>query len=168
MILPFMPYHLFNNLNDVDAAHLAAYLESLPPVDNELPKSRAKFLGKMILGTRHVLPRKRAAPIPVIEPAPTAAYGKYIASTTCIECHGEQLQGGKHPDPSAPAAPALHRTGGWTPEQFALALRTGRTPERQITDEYMPWRYYAHLTDIELAALQAYIKTLKVPTPGSE
>jgi cytochrome c553 len=168
MLLPFMPYRLFNNLNDVDAGHLAAYLESLQPVDNELPASKAKFLGRMILGVQQVLPQKRADSIPVLEPAPTAAYGKYIASTTCVECHGEQLQGGKHPDPNAPAAPALHRTGAWTPEQFALALRTGRTPERQITDEYMPWKYYAHLTDVELGALQAYIRTLKVPTPGTE
>src|SRR5688500_9335793 len=41
MLLPFMPYRLFNKLNDVDAGHLAAYLESLQPVDNEVPASRA-------------------------------------------------------------------------------------------------------------------------------
>lgn len=168
MLLPFMPYRLFNKLNDVDAGHLAAYLESLEPVDNELPASKAKFLGKMIFGLKQVLPEKRADPIPVLEPAPTAEYGRYIASVTCVECHGASLQGGAHPDPSAPAAPALHRTGSWTAEQFALALRTGRTPERQISDEFMPWKYYAHLTDIELAALQAYIKSLPPPTPGTE
>lgn len=167
MLLPFMPYRLFNRMNDVDAGHLAAYLESLQPVDNEVPPSRAKFLGKLILGAQQVLPQKRADSIPVIAPAPTAEYGAYIASTTCVECHGEQLQGGKHPDPSAPAAPALHRTGNWTSEQFALALRTGRTPERQLSDEFMPWRYYANLTDIELAALQAYIRSLPTPTPAT-
>lgn len=165
MILPFMPYNLFNKLNDVDAGHLAAYLESLEPIDNVLPQSKAKFIGKMMLGFQQVLSRKRADSIPVLAPAPTAEYGAYIASTTCVECHGPQLQGGKHPDPSAPAAPALHRTGGWTSEQFALALRTGRTPERQIGDEFMPWRQYAHLTDVELAALQAYMKTIPAPAP---
>lgn len=165
MILPFMPYNLFNKLNDVDAGHLAAYLESLQPVDNELPPSRAKFLGKIIFAIENPLPGKRAAAVPVLEPAPTAEYGKYIASTTCVECHGDQLQGGRHPDPSAPAAPALHRTGNWTAGEFALALRTGRTPERQISDQYMPWKYYAHLTDTEVAALQAYIKTLPAPAP---
>jgi cytochrome c553 len=168
MILPFMPYHLFNKLNDVDAGHLAAYLESLPSVDNELPPSKAKFLGKIIFGLQQVLPSKRADSIPVLEPAPTAEYGRYIASVTCVECHGASLQGGKHPDPSAPAAPALHRTGGWTTEQLALALRTGRTPERQISDEFMPWRQYAHLTDLEVAALHAYIKSLPAPAPGTE
>lgn len=168
MLLPFMPYRLFNNLNDVDAGHLAAYLESLQPVDNELPPSQAKFLGKIIFGVQQVLPRKRADSIPVLEPAPTAAYGRYIASVTCVECHGPNLQGGKHPDPSAPAAPALHRTGGWTTEQLALGLRTGRTPERQISDAFMPWRQYAHLTDVEVAALHAYIKSLPPPTPEPE
>lgn len=167
MMLPFMPYPLFNRMNDVDAGHLAAYLESLQPVDNELPPSKAKFLGKMMLGVQNVLPRKRPNPIPVIAPAATPDYGGYIASTTCVECHGDQLQGGKHPDPSAPAAPALKRTGDWTSEQFALALRTGRTPERQLSDA-MPWRYYAHMTDTEIAALQAYIKTVTVPAPGSD
>jgi cytochrome c553 len=168
MILPFMPYRLFNNLNDVDAGHLAAYLESLQPIDNQLPASKAKFLGKIIFALNDPLPKKRARDIPVIEPGPTAAYGEYLASTTCVECHGDRLQGGKHPDPSAPAAPALHRTGGWTTEQFALALRTGQTPERQISDEFMPWKYYAHLTDVELEALQAYIKTLAVPAAGTD
>lgn len=167
MILPFMPYNLFNKLNDVDAGHLAAYLESLEPIDNVLPQSKAKFIGKVMFGVQQVLPRKRADSIPVLEPAPTAAYGRYIASVTCVECHGDQLQGGKHPDPSAPAAPALHRTGSWTSEQFALALRTGRTPERQISDQYMPWKYYAHLTDIEVAALQAYIKTVPAAPANS-
>lgn len=167
MLLPFMPYDLLNNLNDVDAGHLAAYLESLQPVDNEVPRTRAKFLGKMIFGNGDFLPKKRAAEIPVLEPAPTAEYGKYLASTRCIACHGDQLQGGKHPDPNGPAGPSLHRTGAWSPEQFALALRTGRTPERQISDEYMPWKYYAHLTDMELAALQAYIRTVGAAAPAT-
>lgn len=159
MLLPFMPYHLFNNLNDTDAAHLAAYLESLPAVDNELPSSRAKFLGKIIMGTRNALPGKRPQAIRTIEPAPTPEYGAYLASTTCVECHGPRLEGGKHPDPSAPPAPALPPTSSWTDEQFALAMRTGRAPGRQLS-EHMPWRYYAHLTDTELAALRAYIRTI--------
>jgi cytochrome c553 len=166
MLLPFMPYRLFNNLNDVDAGHLAAYLESLQPVDNELPASKTKFLGRMIFGTQRMLPQKRAGAIPVIEPAPTAEYGAYLASTTCVECHGEQLQGGEHPDPSAPPVPPLPPTSAWTDEQFALAMRTGRSPARQLS-EHMPWKYYAHLTDTELAALRAYIRTVGAPAPAT-
>ena len=166
MLLPFMPYRLFNRLNDVDAGHLAAYLESLQPVDNELPASKAKFLGKLIFGVQQVLPQRRANAIPVIEPAPTAEYGEYLASTTCVECHGEQLEGGEHPDPSAPPAPPLAPTSAWTDEQFALAIRTGRTPGRQLS-EHMPWKYYAHLTDTEIAALRAYIRTVQAPAPAA-
>jgi cytochrome c553 len=166
MLLPFMPYNLFNKLNDVDAGHLAAYLESLPPVDNELPASKARFLGKLIFGVQQVLPEKRVAAIPVIEPGPTAEYGAYLASTTCVECHGEQLQGGEHPDPSAPRAPPLAPTSAWTDEQFALAMRTGRTPGRQLS-EHMPWKSYAHLTDTELAALRAHIRTVGAQAPAT-
>jgi len=162
MLLPFMPYHRYNKLNDRDAGHLAAYMESLQPIDNTVPASRAKFLGKIVFGIRDVLPKKRAAPIPILEPAPTAEYGAYLASTTCAECHGEQLEGGKHPDPSAPLAPPLPPTVAWTGEQFALAMRTGRTPGRQLS-EHMPWKYFAHMTDTELTALRTYIASLGTP-----
>lgn len=165
-LLPFMPYDIYNNLNDEDAGHLAAYLESLQPVTNKLPRSRAKFVGKIILGNASLIPAKRHAPIPVIAPAPTADYGKYLASTMCIACHGDQLEGGKHPDPTAPPAPPMSPTVAWTDEQFTLAMRTGRAPARQLS-EHMPWKYYAHLTDIEMAALRAYIGTLSEGTPAT-
>ncbi|MDQ3516170.1 MAG: cytochrome c [Gemmatimonadota bacterium] len=159
MLLPFMPYDLFNHLNDRDAGHLAAYLESLQPVDNPVPPSRAKFPGKLIFGNSNLLPKKRAAAIPILDEAPTAEYGKYLASTTCVACHGDRLQGGEHPDPTAPPAPPLPPTSAWTDEQFALTMRTGRTPARQLS-EHMPWKFYADMTDAELAALRAYIRTI--------
>lgn len=165
-LLPFMPYEIYNNMNDEDAGHLAAYLESLQPVSNRVPKSRAKFIGKIVFGNANLLPEKRAAPIPVLTPAPTAEYGKYLASTTCIACHGEQLQGGEHPDPAAPPVPPLPPTAAWTDEQFAVAMRAGRTPGRQLS-EHMPWKYYAHMTNTELAALRAYIAALSGGQAGS-
>ena len=121
---------------------------------------------ELILGTRQVLPQKRPAPIPVLEPAPTAEYGKYIASTTCIECHGDRLQGGKHPDPNAPLAPPLGPTSAWTDEQFATTMRTGQAPGRQIS-KFMPWESYAHLTDTEIGALRAYIRTVASPAQAT-
>lgn len=159
VILPFMPTRLFNNLNDSDAAALASYLESLQPVDNELPRTKAKFLGKAIWAIRSPLPNRRAAAIPVLEPAETAEYGAYLASVSCIECHGSRLEGGEHPDPKAPPAIGLHHTTQWTSEQFATAMRTGRTPQRQLS-EHMPWKSYQHMSDTELGALRAYLRTL--------
>jgi mono/diheme cytochrome c family protein len=163
MLLPFMPSRLFNNLNDEDARALASYLEALPPVRNELPRTRAKFLGKIVFGLRNNLPGKRSAPIPIIEPGETPEYGAYLASVTCIECHGDRMQGGKHPDPTAPPAIGIHHTSRWSREDFATALRTGRTPQRQLS-EHMPWKSYRHMTDTELGALQTYIRSLSPST----
>lgn len=160
MLLPFMPSRSYNRLNERDAHALASYLEALPPVDNELPRTQAKFIGKVVFGMRNMLPKKRATPIPTVEPAETAEYGAYLASVTCTHCHGNRLQGGKAPDPNAPPAIGLSHTTSWSPEQFATAMRTGQTPQRQLT-EHMPWKSYRHMNDQELAALREHIRTVQ-------
>ena len=171
-LLPFMPYRLYNRLGDGDAAALIAYLKSLPPVDNEVPATRVRLPGYAMLtmmgddelrgGIDGAPPRKAPPP-----PGPTAAYGAYLASTVCVECHGERLEGGQHPAPEAPPGPELSHAGAWPLADFARTVRTGVAPGGRRLSEWMPSRYFREMSDVELGAIHAYLKTLHAAPPPS-
>jgi mono/diheme cytochrome c family protein len=161
-MLPFMPYRLFNRLSDEDAAALIAYLKSVPRVDRELSPTTLRLPGYLMVGTFDVdelLPDRAGPEGGAPEPGPTAAYGRYLASTTCVECHGQDLRGGKHPAPQAPPGPSLVSAGSWSLEEFARAVREGITPTRRLTP-WMPVKAFSDLTDVEVAALHRYLQNL--------
>ena len=170
LIAPFMPYDYFNRLSDADAASVAAYLAGLPSVDNQLPATKIRPLGYLILGTPGMSPKARLAdlhkPRATPAPGPTADYGRYIASTTCVGCHSEDMLGGPHFDPAGMPAPGLSHVGAWSGEDFTRALRTGVAPGGRQLSDWMPWKLYARFTDEELRALHEYLKTIKLPTTG--
>jgi cytochrome c553 len=164
LVFPFMPYELYNRLSDADAASLAAYLANLPPVDHEPPPLEVRPLGYLIVGLPNMSPGRKLAgftkPRTTPPPGPTAEYGKYVASTTCVVCHGEDLLGGKHPNPEGPPGPELSHAGMWPLEDFVRAIRTGVVPSRRQVSEWMPWKDLAALTDEDLQAVHEYLKTL--------
>jgi mono/diheme cytochrome c family protein len=164
-LVPVMPYRLFSHLSDGDAAALIAYLKAVPPVDRELPRTRMRLPGYVMLGTPgfdldEFLP-KRAGPegLPP-EYGPTPAYGRYVASTTCVECHGESLRGGKHPAPDAPPGPSLVPAGAWSLEDFGRAVREGIAPGGRHLSPWMPFAAFHDLTDVEVEALHRHLQTL--------
>lgn len=60
--------------------------------------------------------------------------------------------------------------GQWTPEQIAKAIRSGNRPDGRQLAPAMPWLNYSALTDSDVLAIAAYLKTLKpvkhaVPKP---
>jgi len=167
--LAIMPSEMYVHMSDHEVTALIAWLESLPPVDNELPPTEIRPLGRIIAGIGgfqptsamidHTRPHAAAAP-PV---APTVEYGRHRAATFCAGCHGPDLAGMQPPDPSSPYAPSLHLSGNWSLEQFTTALRTGMTPARQLDSLAMPWTITRHLEDVEIEALHSYIKSLPQP-----
>ncbi len=163
-VIPVMPSQLYHSLSDEDTNALIAYLMSLDPVDTEHPDTALRFLGKVLVALPALDYSAAVADpgwirSPAPRPGPTAEYGRYLASVTCVDCHGKDLRGAPHPDPSGPPGPDLQAAGSWTPEQFAAAMRSGLTPEgKHLNTRYMPWASsYTHLTDMELTALQAHI-----------
>jgi mono/diheme cytochrome c family protein len=171
-LLPFMPYRLFSRLSDGDTAALIAYLKSIPAVSRELPRTKLRLPGYVMVGmpgfdldemlTQHAGPEG-----PPTEAGPTAAYGQYLASTTCVECHGKNLQGGKHPAPEAPPAPSLLPAGSWSVDDFARAVREGVVPGGRKLTPWMPFKSFHDLTDVEVEALHRYLQTLR-PEHASE
>jgi cytochrome c553 len=96
----------------------------------------------------------------------TAQYGEYLVRINdCQGCHGSNLAGGKHPDPSVSARVPNLTPGGepgfWTQDQFMTAVRQGQTPGgHQLNPDLMPWKVYRSLSDEELQAIWLYLQSL--------
>ncbi len=160
-----MPSEAFYSLSDSDLGAIIAYIQSLPPVDNELPERRlGPFYQLSILGNPNLIPAEvidhdAVRPAPP-EPGPSVEYGQYLA-TACRICHGPVLSGG----PGAGAGLDLRSTGNlpdWTEGDFIRALRTGERPRGEDLDpRLMPWERVGKLTDDELRAIWLYLRTLE-------
>ncbi|MBC7790261.1 MAG: c-type cytochrome [Anaerolineae bacterium] len=165
--LLIMPSENYNNMRDDDFRALVAYLNSMPPVDNVLPKTTLWPLARILVATGAMKPE--AASIdhtskPITpEPGVTVAYGDYLAGQ-CRFCHGQSLGGGESEEPGAPPAPDLTSrsgTAGWSEDEFVRTIRTGITPaSKHLNNQYMPWKSFARLTDVELKALSLYLRSI--------
>lgn len=177
--LLIMPSKLYNRLSDDEVAAMITYLKTLPAVDNELPPSEVRPLGRIIAATGglytadtevdHASAHLAAAP-PM---GPTEEYGRHRIETTCTYCHGADLHGGPPLGPEDPAAPDLFVVTAWTFEQFETAMRTGVTPSGHEMRVPMPWQAFSKMTDEELEAIYKVLQTLEpageaAPTAASE
>ncbi len=167
--LLIMPSEAFAHLSDEDLGAIVAYLRQAPPVDRELPKSKLSFLGRALVGFG-VMPALVADRTPsvtharAVAPDSTAEYGRYLADIGgCRGCHGPSLSGGSAEGPPG-APPASNITpagiGHWTRDDFARALREGRRPDGSQIAEFMPWKVYADMTEDEVTALWAYLRSV--------
>jgi hypothetical protein len=96
----------------------------------------------------------------------TAKFGEYMVNThDCHLCHGPDLNGGSHPDPTIKRISPNLTPGGelafWTEEQFINTIRTGITPVgHQLDPKLMPWDFYRNFSDEELKAIWLYLQSL--------
>ena len=168
-----MPSERFNVFGDEDLGAIIAYLRSLPPVDNELPKTSAGPLARLIavLDSSIIAAQviDHAAPrLPSPTPGVTPEYGEYLA-TMCTLCHGEDFGGGKPPgeDVFAPNLTSGGTPGTWSEADFINTIRTGVTPGRnQLDEENMPWNRFRLMTDDELKAIWSFLRSLPAVPPG--
>ena len=174
--LLLMPSRLWYYLSDEDLADLIAYLKSLPPVDNEPPKTELGPLGRVMMTLGQLPPEATEpdatvidhyAPRPVApQPGVTVEYGMYLART-CTLCHGSELNGQTIFDGSV----ALNVTPGgemkgWSEEDFIATMRTGVTPNGHQLKDVMPWKYFGQMTDDELKAVWMYLQSLPALPQG--
>jgi len=100
---------------------------------------------------------------------PTAKYGEYLA-IGCTGCHGPTLSGGKIPGAPPEWKPAANITpegiGRYSEDDFMRILRTGKRPDGSAVDSAMPWRLTKEMTDVELKAVFAYLKTVPAKAYG--
>jgi mono/diheme cytochrome c family protein len=179
--LVIMPSLDYNKTNDEDLGNMIAYLKSLPAVDRTPPPLSLGPLAHILIAGQvfPILPAESIdhnAPRPAaIAKGPTAAYGHYLASQTCMSCHGEGLSGGAIPgvpsDPPLPANLTFDKEtglGNWSQADFVRAIRRGQRPDNTTIDPVkMPWPAFHRLTDEELTALWLYLQSIPAKSYGN-
>jgi hypothetical protein len=173
-LFPMMPYGAYRNMPDEDLASVIVFLRSLPPVRNPLPKTDIIFPVKYLI---------RSAPQPIVNPVPAREVsdpvkrGAFLATiASCPECHTPVDKGAPLPNMEFSGGQIFE--GPWgrvasanlTPDPsgipyydevlFMQAIRTGYVKARSL-NQIMPWRNYSGMTDDDLKAIFAYLKTLK-------
>ncbi|HKI44291.1 MAG TPA: cytochrome c [Balneolales bacterium] len=174
--LIFMPSEEFTYLSNSDIADMIAYLRQVPPVDRTVPKTELSTMGR-VLYTMGKLPKfpvlvinHQAVGNSVVDTRDLVAYGDYLAKTGgCIGCHGANFQGGHIPGtpPNYPQAANISMDpvkgiGKWGFDDFEHALRTGERPDGSRINPFMPWNATKQMTDREIDALWAYLKSRPV------
>lgn len=174
--LMIMHSDAYHNLSEEDLGAIIAYVKAVPPVDNEVPKTKTALLGRIFVAlglfdmeAMPLIPAEvidQSAPFAGVPPqGVTAEYGRYLVSIAlCSMCHGSDLRGGPPIEEGAPPGPNIAVYGApgvWSEEQFMSTLRTGVTPAGKALDpEWMPWKVYAKMTDEELVAIRQYLASL--------
>jgi mono/diheme cytochrome c family protein len=173
-LFPIMPYEHFRDMPDEDLASVIVFLRSLPPVKNPLPKTEIIFPVKYLI---------RSAPQPIMEPvaAPDLSTpvkrGAWLAKMAdCGECHTQRENGQLLPGmdfaggaifegpwgrvASANITPDASGIAYYDEALFLQTLRTGYVHTRKLS-QIMPWSVYRNMTDEDLKAIFAYIRTVK-------
>jgi mono/diheme cytochrome c family protein len=172
VIGPPMPIEFYRHFSDSDLAAIIAYLRAQPPVKNPVAKSKYNI----------PLPPAYGPPIRSVKAPPASnrrAYGEYLANIGhCMECHtprdakgmlqldklgagGQTIPGPWGESVSRNLTP--HPTGlkDWTDAQIIMAVRDGVDRDGKPYKPPMGFAFYKSISDADMAALVAYLRSLK-------
>lgn len=180
---PPMPYDLYRRLADSDVTAMVAYLRTVTPVRQVVPRSQYKI----------PIPDSYGPPVGVVPDPPrqdAVKYGEYLAGPVahCVECHTPFLPEG-HPDTSRLGAGGLPfrgpwgvsyaanltpdpgtGLGGWKDGEIIASIYGARRSGGRVLPP-MPTQHYAQgIAEGDLRAILAYLRSLppiphKVPAP---
>jgi len=179
-LFPLMLYTEFREMSDEDLYSIIAYMRTLPPIRNALPRTKLDFPVSELIKT---------APQPITAAVPPASdKGKYLATIAgCKSCHtpvesgapkpGMEFAGGQEfgAKESGMLAVSYNITpanntgiGTWSEQQFLDKFRqykdyaAGTAPALSSGNfTPMPWLYYNGMEEADLKAIYAYLKTVK-------
>jgi mono/diheme cytochrome c family protein len=175
IIGPPMPIPVYKELSDGDAAAIAAYLRSLPPVRHAVGRTQYTIPLPPSYGppAGHVTEPKRDDRI---------AYGRYLATFGhCVLCHTppgggkpfdmtQAFAGGRQlPDLEHPGAQIVSRNitsdphdgiGNWTDDQVRRATVEGVRPDGGKLVRTMPFDWYRNMTEADVDAIVAFLRTI--------
>ncbi|KAA9009273.1 c-type cytochrome [Histidinibacterium aquaticum] len=180
VIGPPMPIVLYRGLSDDDVMSMVMYLRTVPAVENDAGDSTYNM----------PLPPAYGPPIETVahpQEGPTAEYGEYLAGPVahCMECHttfGEMgpmfdthwgAGGYEFHGPwgvSVASNLTTHPEDGladWSDEDLAQMITQGVRPDGTPMMPPMPYGHFANMTDEDVQAVVAYLRTLP-PLPDPE
>ncbi|MFL6231169.1 MAG: c-type cytochrome [Pyrinomonadaceae bacterium] len=175
-LFPLMPYRNLRQLSDEDTASVVVFLRSLPPRRNALPPTEINFPVNLLIKSA---PEPVDAPVVPPDMNDAVARGAYLVRlANCALCHsqldrnglpmkGMEFAGGKQFKTasgrvivSPNLTPDASGISYYDEQMFVRALRTGQVGARRLDPE-MPWGYFRHMSDEDLKAIFAYLRTLK-------
>jgi mono/diheme cytochrome c family protein len=180
-IFPLMPWPYYSKMDKEDIYDIIAYIRTLKPVVTDHPRSTLDFPLNIIV---HTMPQKATLGTRP-DPADSIKYGEYLVqSSACQECHsqddkgkylpGLQFAGGKqfgvngHALRSANITPDVSTgIGSWTKQQFIARfkmfkdVKTAAYVEPADFQTIMPWWQYGKMTEADLGAIYAFLRTVK-------
>lgn len=159
-----MPAEEFMLLTDEDLGRILAFLKNLPAVEGPGPSVSLGPLGRigLVAGQYKTVAQLIADSVPPPEAtSEEAAYGRYLARTSCAQCHGTSLDGAGAPFFS----PSLRIVAAYSPDSFARLLRTGVALGERNLETMSPWarKLLSNLSDSEIAALYSYLHAMTEP-----
>jgi len=171
---PIMPFMNYNRMTDDDAKALVAYLRTVPPVDNVVPRTKDLKMPKMMAPTPANLPDELNDPL---------KHGEYLVTLMhCNVCHtpmtargpdmGKQFAGGMEFEIPFLGTGKLYGQnitsdpetgiGKWTEADIAKSVKTMTRPDGTIIQG--PMQFYlagwSKLEDSDLAAIAKFIKQI--------
>lgn len=180
IIGPPMPIPSYREMSDSDVRAIVAYLRTIPPVRNSVPRSVYNI----------PLPESWGPPLGTVADVSkddTLAYGTYLGNALghCMECHTPMSQGAfdfsrtgaggtvfNKPFDLAFAAMAANITphpeqglGGWTDDEIKRAITQGISRDGRPLLPVMGFNYYQHISDEDLDALIVYLRSIP-PQPA--
>jgi mono/diheme cytochrome c family protein len=173
-LFPMMPYHNLRNMSDEDLASIIVYTRSLAPVRNELPATEIISPVKYLIRT---VPEPVTEPVRSPDPADQGKWGEYLVTIgSCNECHtsrnrGEVVKGLEYGGgftldgawgvvAAANITPDASGIAYYDEALFVQMMRTGYVKARKLAS-IMPFGEFKNLTDSDLKAIYAYLRTLK-------
>lgn len=181
------PFMVFPLMSDTDMKAVIAFLRSdapeVQPSERRQPLAETAFLGKMLY---KMVFKPLPYPEQTIQTPPATdqiAWGRYLATGkwSCYKCHSAgfetindlqpemsqgyfgggtlvEIPGHEHAVSANLTPDAETGIGNWTEAQFSEAVRFGKRPDGTGLNPLMP--PMAVMTDAEVAAIWAYLKTV--------
>ncbi len=174
IIGPPMPVGALRGMSDRDVKAVVAYLRSVKPVKNKVPKSVYRI----------PLPKAYGPPVKSVAEVSRSdkvRYGEYLAGPAghCVVCHTPMIKGrrdyknqlgagGFRFDGPWGASFSANITphpeagiGKWTDRQIKLAITIGQRATGENMLPPMGYSYYKNIARADLDAIVAYLRSLK-------
>ena len=171
-VAPIMPTGFYEILTDKDVDSIVAYLRTVKPVKNETPAPVYK------MAFQRDIPPGAEKPMAEADMANPVKKGFYLATAAhCMECH-TPMDKGRHdfkrlgvggmefPGPwgkSVARNITSHKEkgiGAWTDDEIKRAITQGIHKDGSKLKPPMGFPYYAKMTDQDLSAVIAYLRTV--------
>ncbi len=180
-LFPLMPYATFNRMAKEDLMSIIAYIRTLKPIKNKVP-ARQLMIPISMAYPGPMLQKSVDSNMRPPE-SDQVKYGGYLtAMAGCSDCHTPYVKGqpdfshvfaggnvfnmGKYKVASANLTPDSTGLGNWTEERFLNKFTVCRDEKGYNYDPgnantVMPISAFAGMTDNDLKAIYAYLRTVK-------